>query len=69
MNDEKRMRFERELQEDAERIMADVNKNPDLKDVTVPPELHDQIFQSIREYEEERELIRLGRIYKRKRKK
>lgn len=68
MNDEKRMRFERELQEDAERIMAEVNKNPDLKDVTVPPELHDQIFQSIREYEEERELIRLGRIYKRKRK-
>ena len=68
MSDESRRKYEQRLIEEAERIMEEVNNNPELKDVTVPSEMHDNIFNAIREKEEEKELIRLGRIYKRKRK-
>lgn len=36
---------------EAEAILAEVHADATLKDVTVPPELHDAIFKAIREYE------------------
>lgn len=67
MNDEVKRKYD-EMQEEAERIMEEVNRNPDLRDVKAPAQLREKIFMAIREKEEERELIHLGRIYKRKRK-
>ena len=78
MNEEARKKFEEELMEDAKRTMEEVNSNPALQNVTVPEEVHDKLFKEIREYEEEqerarlsneeRELIRLGKVYQKKRK-
>ncbi len=71
--------FQQELKEDANRIMEEVNSDPNLKDVEAPEEIHTKLMQQIREYEdaknpvderltvEERELIRLGMVYKRTR--
>ena len=71
--------FQQELKEDAKRIMEEVNRDPNLKDVEAPEEIHTKLMQQIREYEdaknpvderltvEERELIRLGMVYKRTR--
>ena len=71
--------FQQELKEDAKRIMEEVNRDPNLKDVEAPQEIHTKLMQQIREYEdaknpvderltvEERELIRLGMVYKRTR--
>lgn len=66
MSDEQRRQYEQELVEDAKRIMEEINSDPDLRDVTVPSGMHDRISEAIREHEEEKELIRLGRRYKRK---
>jgi len=78
MNEEARRKYEEELMEDAKRIMEEVNSNPALQNVTVPEEVHDRLFKAIREYEEEqerarlsneeREWIRLGKVYQKKRK-
>lgn len=67
-----------ELLEEVDRIMEEVNCDPAVADVTVPPELRNKIFQRIRVLEAEKakenlsdeneELIRLGKIYKRRRK-
>lgn len=71
--------FQQELKEDAKRIMEEVNRDPNLKNVEAPEEIHTKLMQQIREYEdaknpvderltvEERELIRLGMVYKRTR--
>lgn len=78
MRDEWRELMKKEMIEDAARIMEEVNADPSLKDVKAPEKLHDKLFAQIREYEEQRmheqlsdedkELIQLGKIYKRKRK-
>lgn len=78
MWDEWSKMIKREMMEEAERIMEEVNADPALKDVEAPKELHDKLFAQIREYEErkrlahfseeEKELIQLGKVYKRKRK-
>ena len=57
------------LDKDAEHIMKKVNRDPSLKDVQAPDGLYDKILDQIREYEEEQEkekeeLIRLGKVYK-----
>jgi len=77
MNDEARREMEREMIEDAERIMAEVNSNPELKNLQAPEDALDNILKAIREYEEEqakenlseedKELLRLGQIYQKKR--
>lgn len=78
MRDEWKEIIEREMMQEAERIMEEVNADPLLRDVKAPEELHDKLFAEIREYEkqrmfeqmteEDKELIRLGKVYKRRRK-
>ena len=78
MRDEWSEIIKKAMMEEAERIMEEVNADPSLKDVKAPEELHDKVFAQIREYEErkklehlsdeDKELIQLGRVYKRKRK-
>lgn len=70
--------LEEDLEKDAERIMAEVNADPSLKDIEVPDEIHDNLMKRIREYEEQKakgtvsdedkELMQFGRIYKKNRK-
>lgn len=61
------------LDKDAEHIMKKVNRDPNLKDVEAPEGLYEKILDQIREYEEEQEkekeeLIRLGKVYKKNKK-
>lgn len=69
--------FDEEMKE-IEEILAAIDADPVLREVQAPTELRDKIFQQIREYEEQkklemlseedREFIRLGKVYKRRRK-
>lgn len=78
MNEEIKRKFEEELMEEAARLMGEVNSDVELNDVVAPPDMRDHIFSVIRAKEagyvrdelsaEEEELIRLGKVYKRKRK-
>lgn len=78
MNEEAKRKFEKELMEEAARLMGEVNSDVELNDVVAPPDMRDHIFSVIRAKEagyvrdelsaEEEELIRLGKVYKRKRK-
>lgn len=72
MNEEARRRYEEELKIDEERLRKEINDNPDMYDVTLPEKSYKKVWDGIRENEakeaEEKELIRLGRIYRRKRK-
>ena len=78
MHDEWRELIEAEMEREAEEIMEEVNSDPSLKDVQAPDDIHDALFEQIREYEkqkvydqlteEDRELIRLGKCYKKQRK-
>lgn len=72
MNEEARRRYEEELKIDEERLRREINDNPDMYDVTLPEKSYKKVWDGIRENEakeaEEKELIRLGRIYRRKRK-
>ncbi len=64
---------------EADRIMAEVESDPSLKDVVAPEEIYTKLKQQIHEHQEEEErdresrtkedeeLIRLGKIYKKKR--
>ena len=64
--------------EEVERILAAIDADPVLREVQAPPELREKVFAQIREYEEqkrleslseeEREWIRLGKIYRKRRK-
>lgn len=66
------------MMREADRIMEKVNSDPTLKDVEAPETIREKLFAQIHEYEEERaknelsgeekELVRLGKIYKRRRK-
>ena len=62
--------FEEDLERDAEQIMEEVNSDPTLKDVKAPDEIHERLMRQIHgdRTEEEKELIALGRIYKKRRK-
>lgn len=85
MRDKKlRQLMQEDLEREAKQIMDEVNSDPSLADVEVPQELHDKLFQQIREYEEkkekekgkskpnysveDKELMRLGQKYKKSRK-
>lgn len=80
MDDEKLKRILQEgMEYEADCIMAEVDSNPNVKDVIAPEDLHTNLMKQIHEHEEakererenqakeEQELIRLGRIYKKKR--
>lgn len=78
MRDDWKRIIKSEMMREASRIMEKINADPTLKDVKAPEEIYDQVFAQIREYEEQRtfeqlsekdkELIRLGKVYKRRRK-
>lgn len=78
MRDDWKRIIKNEMMKEASRIMEKINADPTLKDVEAPEEIYDQVFAQIREYEEQRvfeqlsekdkELIRLGKVYKRRRK-
>ena len=78
MHDEWREIIATAMESEAEKILDEVNAEPSLKDVQVPEDIHDKLFEQIREYEkqkiydqlteEDRELIQLGKVYKKKRK-
>lgn len=82
MNDKKRsLSEELEALEEVERIMEEVNSDPNLANITPPEEIRENLFREIRAYEtaramlekemfteENKELIRLGKMYKRRRK-
>ncbi len=67
------------MEYEADRIMAEVESDPSMKDVVAPEEVYIKLKQQIREHQEEEELdresrakedeelIRLGKIYKKKR--
>lgn len=67
------------MEYEADRIMAEVESDPTLKDVVAPEEIYIKLKQQIREHQEQEErdrqsqakedeeLIRLGKIYKKKR--
>lgn len=82
MDDEKFRRFikyamDEEMREIEEILMA-IEADPVLREIEAPPELREKVFQQIREFEEQkkletlseedRELIRLGKVYKKRRK-
>ena len=80
MEDKKLKRFlQDEMIREADLIMEEVDSDPSLKDVVAPNEIYDKLMQQIHEYEEEQanknsqaseeeqELIRLGKLYKKKR--
>lgn len=76
-DDIKRIIEEDELR-DAERILEEMNSDPILRDVEAPEVIRDKLFAQIQAHEEQkafeqlsnenRELIRLGKVYKRRRK-
>lgn len=67
------------MEYEADRIMAEVESDESMKDVVAPDEVYTKLMQQIREHqdeeeldrqsraEEDEELIRLGKIYKKKR--
>ncbi len=66
-----------EMNREADEIMREVENDPEIADLKAPPELKNKLMEQIREYEEkqayqnlspeDQELIRLGKVYKRKR--
>lgn len=77
-DEELKVLFQEAMEYEAERIMEIVNADPALKDVQAPPEIRQKLFAQIAEYEEQkrlenlseedREWIRLGKIYRKRRK-
>ena len=80
MDDEKLKRILQEgMEYEADCIMAEVDSDPNVKDAIAPEDLHTNLMKQIKEHEaevererqnqakEEQELIRLGKIYKKKR--
>lgn len=78
MNDEWKEIIGAEWEKEAEEIMAEVDADPAMKDVQAPPELREELYQKIRELEkqkiydqlteEDQELIKLGKCYKKQHK-
>ena len=50
---------EQELQEEMERILAEIEADPELRNVEPPEDLHDKVMTSIREYEKYKAAKRL----------
>lgn len=78
MNDKTTKEYREELVKSAKCIMEEVNADQDVVDRPLPPHMHEKIMQRIDAYEakreaerlsaEEVEFIRLGKLYKKKRK-
>lgn len=78
MGDDLKRFIQLQSEKEAARIMEQVNQDPSLKDVHAPESLHDALFAQIEAYEnekakkelseEDKELIRLGKLMKKRRK-
>lgn len=80
MDEELKRFLQDELKKEADEIMREVNNDSETANLEAPPELEKNLFARIEQYEKERaekekvlskedeELIRLGKIYKKKRK-
>lgn len=80
MSDEMKRFLQEELKKEADEIMREVEADPNIADLTAPAEIDKKLYEQIRQYneaqqglgenlsEEQQELIRLGKIYKKKQK-
>ena len=78
MNDEWKELIEAEMQRDLDEVMEEIDADPTLKDVEAPEGMYGNLMEMIDEHEaqeayeqlsdEDKELIRLGRVYKKQRK-
>ena len=80
MSDKKWKQFlQKEMDKELEEIdgiLEEMNQDPKMRDLVAPEEIHDKLFAQIRESQEEKdrlsddekELIRLGMVYKKRRK-
>ena len=69
--------IQEEMNREADLIMEEVNSDPSMKDVVAPEVIRERLFEQIRDYEarkqqnnlteEEKELIRLGKKYRKNR--
>ena len=69
MEDKNRNLSQEELNliEETERFMEEVSRNPRAANAFPPESAFDELMEKIRKQDEEQELIRLGRIYKKRR--
>lgn len=69
MEDKNRNLSQEELNliEETERFMEEVSRNPRAANALPPESAFDELMEKIRKQDEEQELIRLGRIYKKRR--
>lgn len=78
MSEEMKRLLKEELKKDADNIMRETEEDPNVENVKATPELRNKIFEEIRQYEKEqtyknlpeeyRELVELGKVYKKKKK-
>ena len=80
MDEEMKRFLQEELKKEADQIMREVEADPEVADLTAPSEIDQKLYGQIKQYKEEhyapeetlsgeqQELIRLGKIYKRKQK-
>lgn len=80
MDEEMKRFLQEELKKEADQIMREVEADPEVADLTAPSEIDQKLYEQIKQYkeehyapeetlsEEQQELIRLGKIYKRKQK-
>ena len=81
MSEEMKRFLQEELKKEANEIMREVEADQDVESLTAPSKIDEKLYEQIRQYKEEQEvlgeklsteqqeLIRLGKIYKRKQKK
>lgn len=77
MDDDWKEFISKEVEESLDKVMAEIEADPKMKDVKSPEEMYDNIVAMINEYErqkvyeqlsdEDKELIQLGKVYKKKR--
>ena len=80
MDEEMKRFLQEELKKETDQIMREVEADPEVADLTAPSEIDQKLYEQIKQYKEEhyapeetlsgeqQELIRLGKIYKRKQK-
>ena len=77
MDENLRRLLQEDMEKEADKLMEEVNQDPSLANVKAPDDIYEKLTAQIREYEankmkelskEDQELIRLGKIYKKRRK-
>ena len=77
MDEKLRRLLQEDMEKEADKLMEEVNQDPSLANIKAPDDIYEKLTAQIREYEanktkelskEDQELIRLGKIYKKRRK-